>query len=1099
MPSHYASRIQVATVLSIGWWLCSSLPAGPALIFADDAPRKGDEFFEQRVRPVLVEHCLDCHNEDQAESDLRLDSLHGFLRGGKRGPALVVGKPDTSLFISAVRHGEILKMPPKTKLPAREIADLIAWVEMGAPWPNALPAPVVAPAAHDADRELRAEELDFWSWQPIASPDVPDTIRNAWVESPLDAFILARLDAAGCRPAPRATRRTLIRRATFDLTGLPPTPAEISAFLQDDAPDAFRRLIDRLLQSPGYGQRWGRHWLDVARYADSNGLDENLAYASAYQYRDYVVSALNQDKPFDQFVREQIAGDLLAASQTGEASRDALAATGFLSLGAKMLAEDDPVKMQMDIIDEQIDTLGRAFMGLTLGCARCHDHKFDPLLTSDYYALAGIFKSTKTMENFKVVARWQERPLASAAEIQRQEEQRQRVAATAARIDALVKSATLDFVNGERRHTGDYLLAAQRQTQLNAAAGRLAALAKSAQTDAVVVVEAETVKQGNLVALRDGYGEGIGVVIGPGGANHGELEFTVTHADSYVVAVRYAAAEARPMRLTVAGKLVNPAACGQVTGSWFPDTQRWFSEGQCRLPAGPCTIHFDRDGPIPHIDKLMFVPISQLLETSTGALDPLTEDFTPKSEFIDQWTRYLDGLPEGSESPLVIWKAIAAGDEDPKWQAAAKAIFPTAPPKFDLRELAQQFNNRAARLLSQEAAQDSPFEKHFRAVLFDNAGPFKTSPAIEDHFAESTRYELATLRGKKKLQELAIPTLPSAMAVSEGTPEDVRIHIRGSHLTQGRVVPRRMPVVFQKNAPAPGGFEGSGRLELAAWMTSPDHPLTARVIVNRVWQWHFGEGLVRSPDNFGRLGQPPTHPQLLDWLATRFIESGWSLKELHRLIMLSATYQMSTAWNEQAAALDPENRLWWRFSRQRLEAEAIRDAMLAISGQLDKRMGGSILPTENRKYVTSTANVDPVAYKSNRRSVYLPVVRSALYDVFQAFDFADPSVMSGRRQSTTVAPQALFMMNSQFAIDQTRALAERLIANCDDDAERVRVAYERSLGRLPSAAEVSTATNYVQAYTKRLGTDVDPPASRLRAWQSLCRVILATNEFIFVE
>ncbi|MDP6718722.1 MAG: DUF1553 domain-containing protein [Pirellulaceae bacterium] len=1099
MPFHLIPLTRIAAWLYVGSLLWSGTVAGTAPVRADETAVPGNDFFEKRVRPVLSEHCLDCHNEDQSEGDLRLDSLNGFLRGGKRGPALVPENADASLFIRAVRHGEVLKMPPKTKLPARQIADLIAWVKMGAPWPDSLPAPVVAPAANDVDRKLRLEELDFWSLQPIASPVAPDIGRDAWARLPLDAFILARLNEAGCHPAPRATRRTLIRRVTFDLTGLPPTPDEIDAFLQDEAPDAFARLVDRLLQSPRYGQRWGRHWLDVARYADSNGMDENLAYANAYRYRDYVVAALNRDKPFDQFVREQIAGDLLAVHLTGDASKDALAATGFLTLGAKMLAEDDPVKMQMDIIDEQIDTLGRAFMGLTLGCARCHDHKFDPLLTSDYYALAGIFKSTKTMENFSVVARWQERPLASAADIQRQQQQQQRAAATIAQIDTLVNSTTLEVVNDDRRQLGDYLLAAERQRKLDAATTRLAAIAASSETDEAVVVEAETVKRGNLVSLADGYGEGIGVIAGPGGPNHGELEFSISRAGSYAIAVRYAAAEARPTRLTVAGKSVNSAACGEVTGSWYPDTQRWSIEGQCSLPAGPCTIRFDRDGPIPHIDKLMFVAVSQLIDSSAGGLERQSGDFTPKSEFVVQWTRYLNGLAADSDSPLAVWNAFAAGLESPNWQAALNEISATPTQTFDLHELAGQFSKRAAGLLDQDAEQDNPLEEQLRAVLFDDAGPFKSSSSIETHFPDATRQELVALRAKKQEQEQAMLKLPTTMAVSDGTPEDIRIHFRGSHLTKGRVVARRFPVAFERHATTPISANGSGRLELARWMTRADHPLTARVIVNRVWQWHFGEGLVRSPDNLGRLGQTPTHPQLLDWLATRFVESGWSLKELHRLILLSATYQMSTQWNAHAAAIDPENRLLWRFNRRRLEAEAIRDAMLAISGRLDEQIGGSILPTENRKYVTNTANVDPVAYQTNRRSLYLPVVRSALYEVFQAFDFADPSVMSGRRQSTTVAPQALFIMNSKFVTEQTRALAEWLTADDGDDAGRVRVTYQRTLGRPPTTSEISRATSYVQAYTMRQAADIEPLEGRIRAWQSFCRVILATNEFIFLE
>jgi hypothetical protein len=574
-------------------------------------------------------------------------------------------------------------------------------------------------------------------------------------------------------------------------------------------------VVDRLLASPAYGERWGRHWLDVARYADSNGMDENLAMANAWRYRDYVVAAFNEDKPYDRFVREQIAGDLLPAANDA-ASFEHVIATGFLSLGPKMLAEDDPVKMQMDIVDEQIDTVGRTFLGLTLGCARCHAHKFDPIPTEDYYALAGIFKSTKTMDTFTVVARWHERPVAARAEVERQQAHDRRI--------------------GEQK----------------AAIGRLE-----------------------------------------------------KHANG-------------------------------------------------RLPSEP--------------------------------------------------------------------RALGA----------------------TLAEL------------------------------------------------KRLRDDLATL-------EKARPQVPEALAVEEGTVGNVRVHLRGSHLTLGKEVSRQFPRILAGTAPTAIGEKQSGRLQLAEWLTRPDHPLTARVLVNRLCHHHFGAGLVRTPDNFGKLGDRPVHQPLLDWLAVRFVEGGWSVKAMHRLLMLSSTYQMSTAYDEQAASADPDNRLHWRMNRRRLEAEAVRDALLAVSGRLDRTMGGSLFQGGNRAYVPGYPNSSYDKYDFNRRSVYLPVIRSDLYPVFQAFDFADPSVPNGVRAVTTVAPQALFMMNSKLMREQSRHLAEVLLGRRDlDDAGRIRVAYERAYGRPPSAAETGRALDFVRR-CEQAAADVAAGARPLRAWQSLCRVLLAANEFIYVE
>ncbi|MEO8494482.1 MAG: DUF1553 domain-containing protein, partial [Planctomycetota bacterium] len=818
--------------------------------------------------------------------------------------------------------------------------------------------------------------------------------------------------------------------------------------------------------------------------------DENLAFANAYHYRDYVVAAFNKDKPFDWFVKEQIAGDLLvgqASSLSAEGRLEAYptawnapyegsVATGFLALGAKMLAEDDPVKMQMDIIDEQVDTLGRAFIGMTFGCARCHDHKFDPIPTADYYALAGIFKSTKTMENFNVVARWQEKPLATAEAIAVLDEHKKNIEAKQAAIDELVKHSNEVVIAEARQHVGDYLLAAtelERRNELLARATVHGNNPDAAALPGALLIEADEFDRGNVLRDRTNWGKDIGVLVNAGATpNFAEYDIEVEAAGLYQVEIRVAAAASRPTMLSINGQLAKQDAAATVTGSWYPDGQKWFVEGVYHLNAGKNLIRLEQPQFFPHIDKLLFIPAAGFLGEPAD-FAPLG-DYEPKPAFVQQWSEYLKNTKDDPASPVADWHV-----------AIAKGIA--------VRELAAAYNERAAG--------DLESNQSLAMVLRDPDGPFKVTDKIEAYYAKEAQEQLANLRAEKKTLDESLPQFPEAMAVSEAASEDIRIHIRGSHLTLARQVPRRIPRIFSSDESTPFGEAGSGRLELARWLTQSDNPLTARVMVNRIWQWHFGEGLVRSPDNFGKLGQPPTHPELLDWLAVQFVESGWSIKELHRTIMLSSTYQMSTVLNEQAASVDPENKLWWRFNRRRLEAESIRDSILAVAGQLDLQMGGSMLPTKNRAYVTSTANVDPVAYMTNRRSIYLPVVRSALYDVFQAFDFAEPSVSAGQRQSTTVAPQALFMMNSKVMADATRAMAERLLENeSADNAARVTVAYRAAYGRAPHESELQRALSFVEAYTESLiAKEASPDEARVKAWQSLCRVILSANEFIYVE
>ena len=949
--------------------------------------------FETKIRPVLEAKCVGCHGPKQHSGGLRLNKP--------------ISVDFAARLVDAISYTGQVKMPPSGKLPADEMAALTAWAKSGAPWPTNL-----APPTKSAKT--------FWSFVPTQRPTLPNVQARWWAQNPIDRFVLAKLEAQGLKPAPVADRRTLIRRATFDLTGLPATPQEIDAFIFDKKPNAFDRVIDRLLASPAYGERWGRHWLDVARYADSNGLDENLVFPNAWRYRDYVISAFNSDKPINRFFQEQLAGDLLPGAGDNE-----LIATGYLSLGAKMLAEDDPVKQELDVIDEQIDTTTKTFLGLTVGCARCHDHKFDPIPAKDYYSLAGIFKSTKTMLNYKNMAEWNEQPLGSAVD-------RQKLTEIETQVKALKESAK------KKREAADDALLKELQPQKSAyelAARKLIETEKtkselqpvissdSDKAPAIAIVqEAEDYVSGNVTKDRDGFGKGIGVLVNRGEfPNRTEYDIKVSEAGPYQLDIRYASGDPRPIQVFANGTLVLSNAAGQVTGGFQPEHQKWFAEGVFFLHEGINHLKFERESYFPHIDKFLLV---------------------------------LRPGQQPTESLGLI--------------ASAQRLIPDI-----VRDVADRIKN----------GNDVKIE------LPDNADPFLPAPIAK---------ELKVLDAKIAELEKSKPPLPRAMAVGEGTPTDLKVHIRGNYLTLGEDCPRRFPsaVCGPNQPPVPANH--SGRLELAQWMSDGKNPLTARVFVNRVWRWRFGKGIVASVDNFGALGDLPSHPELLDWLATTFVsEDGWSLKKLHKRMMLTNTYQMSGLYNQRAANLDPDNRLLWRFPRQRLEAEAIRDSILFVSGTLDRKMGGTTMNLKPRSYVTSTANADPIKYDSLRRAVYLPVIRSALYDVYTAFDFGDPTVMNGDRSSTTVAPQALFMLNSAVVLGATRAQAETLLKNSRlSDDQRVQQLYRTCYGRLATPDEVSLAKTYVSRFEAAYSKSKNP---RLSAWQSLCKAVIAANEFIYVE
>ena len=762
----------------------------------------------------------------------------------------------------------------------------------------------------------------WWAFQPV---------RVAGGGHTVDGFIDKKLVAAKLPKAPPAERRALLRRVTFDLTGLPPTPEDMAVFLADKSEQAFAKVVERLLASPHYGERWGRWWLDVARYADSNGQDENKVLGNAWRYRDWVIRAFNTSQPFDQFITEQLAGDLLPPIADERKNFDHLIATGFLVLGPKMLAEQDKPKLVMDIVDEQIDTVGRTFLGLTLGCARCHDHKFDPVPARDYYAMAGIFKSTRTMEDLAFVSKFNERPIATKEELAAIAAHDRRMAELTNRVAVAMREANAALVSEWKR---DFPRALADALELNRSAG-----------------------------LRPGAGTGS------------------SHA-------------------------------GSETGA----------------------------------------PGSSPADASSNLGQRLRDLLAP----------------------------------DPATNAASRA----------LRDVATAPDRASDWLKELESAGST---NEVRDAIFGKKGLFTVSTNARPLYPSATREALAALeRERDACQTSAPPRAAQALAVAEDRPVDVPVHLRGSHLTlASNAVPRGfVRVVAERAAPPPIPPERSGRLELARWLTAPENPLTARVIVNRLWQAHFGEGLVRTPDNFGLRGEPPTHPALLDWLAAEFIRSGWDVKAMHRLMVNSAVYQRSSLMpsSSRARTTDPDNRLLSYFPRQRLEAEMIRDAVLAVSGRLDRSMGGSLVNWKNNEYVPG----DEVSAKSVRRTVYLPIVRDRVFDALTIFDFANPGVCTARRTPTVVSHQALFFLNSPLVKDSAAALAATLLSRADlDDGGRVREAYARILNRPATRSEVRRVLRFLQELPRE-GTPSAPDEERRRDdFAALCQTLFAANEFVY--
>ncbi len=994
----------LATTLFAGLMLCA-LPLRPAVAADQAIPQAQLDFFEKKVRPVLIEHCYKCHSQDEkAKGNLQLDSKAGWMQGGDSGPALVPGDADKSLLIQAVRYDDPnVEMPPKGKIPDAHITILEQWVKMGAPDPR------TGKAAGGPARTIDLEAgRKHWAYQPLAKPDVPKVTQADWAKNDIDRFILARLEAASLPPSPDADRATLARRVYFDLIGLPPTPGQIDAFVNDQSADAYEKLVDSLLASPHFGERWGRHWLDVARFAESLTL-RGFIYTDTWRYRDYVIESFNLDRPFDRFMQEQVAGDLMTASSHEERTRQ-LAATAFLAMGNTNLEEQDKKQLVMDVVDEQIDTIGRAFLGQTIGCARCHDHKFDPIPAADYYALAGIFKSTQALEHANV-SQWIHASLPMSEE--REAEIRKHETAVAA-----------------------------LQEKLKSARSELAALTKKTGGSPVTLA---------VVALKDLPG----IVVDDAKAKRVGAWVHSTHVKPYVGdGYLHDDNQGRGEKtLTFQPELVNPGRY---------EVRLAYTTGDSRATKVPVTV-FSADG-----DKTIHVNQRQ-----TPAID-------------GRWVSLGVFLFEKNGQGFAI-----VSNEGANGHVIADAVqfLPVDQPAVAATtDVQKPATGDAAKILAKAAPPEAP--------------PATAQKTAEDEQA-SLAAQVKQIEQEIKTLQQTSPKRDRITSIREAATKDIgdtKIHVRGSVHTLGETAPRGflqvVPVKQTFTIPA----DQSGRLELGQWLSHRDNPLPARVIANRIWHWTIGQGLVRTVDNFGLTGESPSHPELLDHLATQFVEQGWSVKKLVREIVLSRTYHQASTRNSElastrdseletrtASTIDPDNKLLWRMNRRRLEAEAIRDAMLVVSGELDRTMGGpTYKPGISADYNYQHTDV--------RRSVYAPVFRNALPELFEVFDFADPSVSTGKRNTSTVAPQALFLLNHPFVAQRANAAAKRLLAEQEATTDDAKIDHtcRMTLGRAPTAGEIKIARQF-------LGAAANGKMTREQAWAQWFHALFASMDFRYVN
>ncbi|WP_395089224.1 DUF1549 and DUF1553 domain-containing protein [Armatimonas sp.] len=991
-----------------------------ALALAAPQPQGSSEVFEKSVRPVLAEKCLSCHGAAQQLGGVRLDQKLSLAQ--------------TQKLIAAVGYQGAVKMPPSGKLPQSERVVLISWAQSGAALP-ALPTLPTLPTlprprssatpSRSAPRSVGREGGGNWPYSPVTLSLAPPVVG---ARTDIDAFLLAKLKAKGLGFAPKADKRTLIRRISFDLTGLPPTPERVEAFVRDMRPDAYEKLADELLASSAYGERWGRHWLDVARYADSadaRGLGSEGDISEAWRYRDWVIGALNADLPYTEFIKQQLAGDLYGDPVP----------TGFLAIGNWGNGDADKDKILTDIADDQVDVTSRAFLGLTVGCARCHDHKFDPLSTRDYYAMAGVFFSSHILPKLT--------PKGAGEMMLR------------IPLETLAQKAAREKLAVVEKQLADERGAARKAVALawaqEAAQGRIPENAERRWQEFLALDGPPTLRTpmqrvGDIAGVDGVKGDkpAVSATVNTTGQAQRILTFTLPPRSVNVhpspnagVAAVWKAARAGTFAVEATLADADPA-CG--------DGFAWeLRLGEVVLAAGKVA----NGGTAPPLKREVTVKAGEMLLLCVLPGGEYSCDTTTIGWKVGSDDLTADALTHPGQGSFGPWRFVDLG---PVQRTAQTEAIITAWKSGD--------RTKALALAAALPVEQSPF-----------------LPDSDNQLLADTQARLTALERERTTLQTQIPAVPQiANGIAEGgvpgTPHegihDVKVHKRGRYDNLGELVPRGAPVVLG------GGplkiASGSGRRELAEWIASDKNPMTARVIVNRLWQGHFGRGIVATPSNFGKLGEKPSHLELLDYLASELVRRGWSLKALHKLIVTSDAYQQSSVPSALALARDTDNRLLSRAPRRRLEAEALRDSLLAASGKLDRAPGGLAF----RELSTP------------RRTVYSMTIRSDRTGFGPLFDSADPTNSAEKRTLSTVAPQALYLLNSPFALEQAQALATRLKAHTGTDVGRIAYAYKLLYARPPSARELALG----QSFLTKMATD---------GWDAYAQALFCANEFCYVD
>jgi hypothetical protein len=1001
------------------------------------------EFFERSVRPILASRCQGCHGPAKQKGGLRLDSRQRILLGGATGPAVVPGNPFESLLVDAINYGETYQMPPKSKLPPDEINTLTEWVKRGAPWGVEMSEPRRAGTAdqgHPLLAQLSVAEFQersrFWCFQPLkrSEPAQTDTRCAGWARNPIDRFILARLEPQGLAPAPQAERRTLIRRLSYDLTGLPPAPGDVEAFLADRAPDAYERLVDRLLASPHYGERWARHWLDLVRYAETAGHEFDYDIPGAHRYRDYVIRAFNLDIAYNQLVVEHLAGDLLASPRRHPALgfNESILGTGFFFLGEGTHSPVDVREDQMRRVDNQIDVIGKTFLGLTLACARCHDHKFDPIRSADYYALAGFLCSSRHQQAFI------DAPDGKAADLRRLASLKQHLVgelrAAAPVVPEPLRERITQVVGPPTTH------AATRRVP--------GAVSPPAGTSPPVVF---------LDFNSDSYDGWFvtGGAFGDRPSRPGDVRIEFQPRGAQIVSVRPCLAHSGLGSDRLSGVLRSPTFVIQSRYVHYRAAGR----------GGRLSVVVDG---YEKIRDPIYGGLTRRVDHG-DELRVITQD-------LEMWRGHAAYLEIADGAIVDFGGATSQVDDGRGYIAVAEIRFSDTPPPA----------NPPAGTACSTA----------RLSLVEVVSALRTSGSDRADRIQSLCDEMCQIDAGMRQSTLAL-------AVADGTGVHEHIHVRGSHKNLGEIVPRRFLEVLGGGGPSPAEA-GSGRLELAhAVVNAQTNPLLARVLVNRLWKHHFGAGIVPTPDDFGAMGLRPTHPELLDWLATELIARGWSIKAMHRLMVTSSTYRMTSVPQGDADRRDPANTLLHRMNVRRLDAEAIRDALLSVSGRLTTAMYGSSVPVhltgfmEGRGRPAQSGPLDG----DGRRSIYLAVRRNFLDPFFLAFDAPVPFSTMGRRNVSNVPAQALTLLNDPLVGAQARLWAlHALAAPAQSASQRIDDLFSTAFGRKPSAKEARACLSFLASQTSAHAAEQKPGAElALLAWADLCHVLINMKEFLFVE